>query len=175
MNDFDAYYEAYFRDIATRLSDLGHCQTAPRFWLNSDTDSLSEIENAVRTNLKLPCLVLDAPEFSVPVGTDNVRERLTGAFSILCKYEQGSTASLTAARRKARQTANKIRNYLIRDAAPCQQSIANPNSLYRRGVYFYEDITGDYTRVVKGVAVGFFYEIKWEHPVDVSYGANDFA
>lgn len=174
ITDIHSYYEDYFRDIATRLTDIGHTEELPRFWLNTDMSSLSEIETAVRTKLKLPCLVLDPLEYAIPVGDDNVRERLVGAFSVLVKYEPGDARSLMKSRNDARLIANKIRNYLLLDVQFSQQAVLNPNSLNRMGISFYEDLQGDYTNPLKGLAVGFFYEFTWEIPVDLSFGAMDF-
>lgn len=172
--DIHTYYEAYFRDIASRLGDIGHSEFEPRFWLNSDASSLSELKTAVRNKLKLPCLVIDALEYDIPVGNDNAREIVTGLFLVLIKFEQGDTKSLMKARNQARNIANKIRNYMILDAIPSPQAVMNGNSLFKQGVRFYEDIKGDYSNTVEGIAVGFYYEFQWEIPVDLSFGAADF-
>lgn len=175
ITDLNGYYETYFESLATRLSDIGHTPEAPRFWLNSNIDGLSEIESAVRTKLKLPALLLDNLEFAIPVGDLNVRERATGAFSVLCSYKQGDSKSFLSARNQARLICNKILYYMIRDANPNEQSIPNPDSIYRRGIRFYQDVEGDFTRSVNEVATGFFYEFQWEIPVDLTYGMTDFA
>lgn len=172
--DIHSYYESYFRDIAARLGDIAHNEIVPRFWMNSDANSLSEIKTAVRNKLKLPCLIIDALEYDIPVGNDNVREIVTGLFLVLVKFEQGDTKSLMNARNQARNIANKIRNYMILDVNPSPQAVMNENSLFRQGVRFYEDIQGDYSNIVEGVAVGFYYEFRWEIPVDLSFGASDF-
>ncbi len=173
--DIASYYEAYFRDLATRLCDIGHTDETPRFWLNSDVNGLSEIETAVRTKLKLPCLVLDNLEYEIPLGELNVRERVVGAFSILCTYKQGDTRSLLEAQNHARLLANKVLFYMIRDVTPWEGSLSNPNSLYKKGIRFYEDATGDITRSVNNVATGFFYEFRWEQALDLTYGLDDFS
>ncbi|OIN59816.1 hypothetical protein [Arsenicibacter rosenii] len=151
-------YISYFEGLAAAHTAIQHSEACPRFWV-ADNDEYTEVVQAVRTKLNLPCLLLDQYVDDVDDSQDNFRVNVSGGFSVLVRFEQGNSRAQRDARHQARMIALQI---LRRFRADCRKQA------FGKGVLLSPPFTGESTPVLGGIAVGWSYGFTLSAPLSVA-------
>lgn len=159
-------YIAYFENLATQHKAIRHDPVSnPAFYVVHD-DNMTELEQAIRSKLALPALLLDQYFDDIDTTQDNNRLKIEGGFSIICKLEVGSTASVRAAREAARLIARSVLNRIRKDLRP-------GGVLEAKRVFMNPLNQGEPTPVMGGNAVGWGYNLTFLLPTPVAVSADD--
>lgn len=93
----EASYIAYFKNLATKSTDIAHVETTLKksFFVVDNPFDLTEVDNALRSGIKLPAMLLDIPKFT-PSGNGgaNYTNTVEGTFVILQKASKGNLSSV---------------------------------------------------------------------------------
>ncbi|GAB2780345.1 hypothetical protein GCM10027275_24860 [Rhabdobacter roseus] len=165
-------YETYFRGLAEKLADLGHTEAKPRFWVNHELGSLSELNAALRSNLRVPALVLEVEELDTDGSGTGQKVSLVGGFTVLDKVQSANALSVRDVRHKTKTIARKLVNRMKRDSRAMYNEestllLANAIQLGNIKQYPAPLILNEFT--------GWCVEFEWLVPDDISFGMGDFA
>ncbi|MCX6216492.1 hypothetical protein [Spirosoma sp.] len=161
-------YIAYFEGLASKHKAIRHVpgdESSQGFFLVQD-DNMAELEQAVRNKLQLPALLLDQYFDELDTTQDNNRLRIEGGFSIICKIEQGDTASIRAARHQARLIARSVLGRLRKELRP-------GGGLSAQNVVMLPVNAGEPTPILGGNATGWGYAITWQMPTSMAVSTDD--
>lgn len=163
----EADYIRYFEQLAERHVHLRHTASQPHFFYNDD-DTMSAVEQAVRSKLHLPCLVLDSYSDTLLTENDNFRTVVVGGFSVLCKTVAGDSVS----RRQARQQARDIGLALVKRFR--RDCLTPTGTLYLRKAKPDLDFEGNAVKLGES-AVGWAYEIRLTLPATVQVESDEWT
>lgn len=163
----DEFMEAYFERAAIAL--LSHSEDRPSYFINYETDDVSEIETALGKNLQLPALVLDSPDDVIMNRSDRLSSRFNAAITVIDKYTQGDAKSLKASRNRCRGILRKIIMKMMRDSMKQFDGVLINNFIFSK----HEEIPGMYLGKTGGLFTGWTYEIAWEIPENMMNGELD--
>lgn len=93
----EEHYKAYFQNLATQSKDLNHVEADKKkaFFVVDDPFDLSAIENALRSTVKFPAMLLDVPEFKPSGnGSANYTETVDGVFMIVKDAKPNTKAAV---------------------------------------------------------------------------------
>lgn len=161
------FYTDYFEDIATRLVDIGHAKSSPRFWMNMESNSHKELEQALRNKLEFPCLVLDEA-LIVSDGGAGPKITIKGGFAVLERYQNGS--AIRELRSRTTNIVQKIVAKMKRDANFAFSENAPLAPFVQIGT-----ISQYPTPIILNIATGWAVEFEWIMPENITYGMDDFS
>lgn len=89
----EAEYISYFENLAVKSKDLKHTVSGFKksFMVVDNPYDLTAIDNAIRSSLKLPAMLLDIPQFTLTENRSaNFTNRVDGVFMIIMKASKSN-------------------------------------------------------------------------------------
>ncbi|QIP14750.1 hypothetical protein G8759_20075 [Spirosoma aureum] len=161
-------YIDYFEYLARQHKALLHTDTEPRFYVLRD-DNRADLEQAVRSKLLLPALVLDQYYDDLDRSSDNFRATILGGLSVLVKCKKQDPDDVRRARAEARQLALSFINRMYRDCRHPNGILAskriNPSMQFQ----------GEPAPILAEIATGWGYPFEWSMPTSVAVSPDDWA
>jgi hypothetical protein len=161
-------YIAYFEDLASKNVHIQHSSQQPRVYITHG-NSRTEIDQAVRSGLKLPCVVLDQYYDDFDRTHDNFRLRIMGGLTVLTKCRVSDPKDVRRAQNEARKIAISFINRMYKD---CRHP---SGELFDRRIIPSTVFQGEPAPPVGGEATGWGYPFEWEMPTSVAVNPDDWT
>ena len=159
-DSIDEFYIAYFEAMAAQ--HCGHVINAPKphFYVNNFIDSLSEINEAIRSKLSPEgfSMILDTFDDQIDMN-DAMPGILSGAFSIIAKFDSRNPASIRAVRSSCRAKARTVLMQMKRDTFALNEGI-----LSDKQIEVIDNADGMRLGVIGETFSGWAYTFKWRYP-----------
>ena len=129
-DSIDEFYLAYFERMAEE--HCGHVRNGakPHFYVNNFIDSLSEINDAVRSKLSPEgfSMILDTFDDQIEMN-DAMPGVLSGAFSVIGKFDVRNPMSIRAVRSSCRAKAGTILMQMKRDSFAINEGVLSARQI----------------------------------------------
>jgi hypothetical protein len=163
------FYQCYFEDMAVEY--CGHRKDAPKphFYVNNFIESMSEINEALRSRLSPDgvSMILDMFDDEIEMN-DALPNVISGAFTIIKKFDSRDPQSLRKVRKECRAVARQILMRMKRDT---YNSIDEDAPLAANFIELIGNAQGVRLGTVGDTFSGWAYTFSWRLPEDLFYGA----
>jgi hypothetical protein len=156
----DPFYNDYFEDLARRHPQLLHGPNKRHFWHLADAEALSDLQTAFKSDLYPPALVLHPYTNEPSIESDNCREQINGAFSILLAANPSDPVEQRIKRDQARIIANSILAKMRGDKMP-------GGALHDQKIMLDPRFPGLDEPQLFGQVTGWTYEFSWLLPMSM--------
>jgi hypothetical protein len=167
-DNLEEFYQSYFEDMAVEYCEHRKGASKPHFYVNNFIDSLSEVNEAVRSKLSPEgvSMILDMFDDDVEMN-DALPGMISGAFSIVAKFDPRDPLSLRKTRQLCRGVARKVLMNMRRDS---YVAIDEERPLAQNYIEVVGSAQGIRLGVVGDTFSGWAYTFNWRYPEDLFFG-----